>query len=157
MLTPTGVTQDELVKLLKALRNRVLAKPTLATGSTTSRIQVTNSLTDFCIDGVVYRKAAEDNISVGALTALTATQACRLRVEINSAGTVSVVQGPVVTGARGTAPTPLRTASRATLGTVDVAGAFTFGTTSFAAETFLDGDPDLAPAAASDKDIGLEA
>lgn len=157
MLTPTGVTQDELVKVLQALRNRILAKPTLAIGSTTSQVQVTNSLTDFCIDGVVYRKAAQDNISVGALTALTAGQACRIRVEINSAGTVSFVQGKIVTGARGTGPTPLRTASRATLGFIDVAGAFTFGTTAFTGNTFTDGDPDLAPGGASDKDVGLEA
>ena len=157
MITPTGVNQDELVKVLQALRNRILAKPTLAPGSTTSRIQVTNSLTDFCIDGVVYRKAAEDNISVGSLTALTAGQACRIRVEISTAGTVSFKQGPIVTGARGTARTPNRTASRATLGYIDVAGAFTFGTTAFSDETFADGDPDLAPDTTSEKDIGLEA
>ena len=153
----TGVDQGELVAFLKANRNRVLAKPTLAIGTTTSRIQVTNSLVDFMIDGVIYRKAAEDNISVGSLTALTAGQTCRIRVEINSAGTVSFVQGPIKTGSRGTGQTPLRTASRATLGYIDVAGAFTFGTTAFTSETFTDGDPDLAPATTSEKAVGLEA
>lgn len=157
MLTQTGVMQEELVRFLQALRNRVLAKPTLAVATTVAQVQVTNSLVDFMIDGTIYRKAAQDNISVGTLTALTAGQACRIRVEINSAGTVSFVQSKIVTGARGTAPTPLRTASRATLGVIDVAGAFTFGTTTFAGETFTDGDPDLAPGGASDKDVGLEA
>ncbi len=157
MLTPTGLSQDELIQFLKALRNRVLAKPTLAMATNTTGIQVTNSLVDFMIDGVLYRKAAADNVAVGALTALLAGQACRIRVEINSAGTLNFVQGPIATGARGTAKTPIRTASRATLGVIDVAGAFTFGATTFAAETFTDGDPDLAPAGTADKDVGLEA
>ena len=157
MLTPTGIDQAELVAVLKALRNRTFTDPGLAVGSTTaSRVRFANTV-QFAIDGVNYSAVAQDNVSVGTMTALAATEACRIRVEINSAGTLNFVQGKRVTGARGTAPTPLRTASRCTLGVIDVAGAFTFGTTTFAAETYIDGDPDLAPNGASDKQIGLEA
>ena len=156
MLTPGGVNQDELVTILKALRNRAFDTAGLAVGGTTSRVQVANTVA-FTINGTLYSKVAENNISVGTLTALTAGQTCRIRVEISSAGTVTFVQGKAVTGGRGTGPTPLRTASRCTLGFIDVAGAFTFGTTSFAAETFTNGDPDLAPDTGSPKDTGLEA
>lgn len=139
----TGVDDATRLQVAQALCNRVLGKATLAVATTVTRVQITNQ-TDFCIAGKVYRKAATDNISVGALTNTAALQGCRIRVEINSAGTVTFGQGPV-TQVLALAPVPRRTANLCTLGWIDVPASFTFGTTSFAAAgvVFTDGDPDL--------------
>ena len=143
-ISGTALLQADLVPLLKALRNRVFSNPGLAVGSTNTRIQVTNAV-QFAIDGVQYNKAAEDNITIAALTATAAAQNRRVRVEVNTAGTVSFVEGPALSTAAPAPPleAPARTASRATLGYFDMPASFTPGTTAASGLTYVNGDPDL--------------
>ena len=139
-----GALQGDIVALLKALRNRCFSNPGLAVGTTTTRIQVTNAI-QFAIDGVSYNKAAEDNITIAALTATAAAQNSRVRVEVNTAGTVSFVQGPILSTAAPATPleAPARTASRCTIGYFDMPASFTPGTSLASLLTFVNGDPDL--------------
>lgn len=139
-----GLRQGDLVTVLRALRNRALGKASLAQATTTTQIQITNQ-TDFMIDGLIYRKAAANNISIAALTATAANQNSRVRVEINSAGTVSFVQGPIVstTAPAGVLTAGLRSAAKSTLGYFDMPASFTPGTSLTSLLTFYDGDPDL--------------
>lgn len=156
MLTPIGQNQGELIAFLKALRNSPEGKAGLAVGTTTTRIQITNQ-TDFNINGALYRKAATDNISIAALTATAALQTSRVRVEIDSAGTVTFKQGAVVGGAAGHGIAPIRTASRCTLGIFDMPASFTPGTSVASLCTFTDGDPDLGILPQADDSPSLEA
>lgn len=146
VLTTRGWNWGSLYSLLQALTNRVFQAPALTNGATTWRIKITNAV-NFAIGNVLYAKAATDNIDVttgAGLTNTIAAQFCKLRVEIDSAGTVTVKQG-AITAAQALAPIPARTASRATLGYIQVPASFTFGTTGFdaAGVVFTDGDPDL--------------
>lgn len=151
-----GLDPTSVFCLLQSLVNRVFGNPNLAVGTTTTRIQVTNQV-DFAIANQVYRKAAEDNISVTGLTNTTATQFRKARVEINTAGTVSFKEGPAAT-AQVNAIMPRRTASRATLGWLQVPNSFTYGTTAFTAGMFFNGDPDLSDlgSALPNNDRGIE-
>lgn len=140
---PSGMTQAALVFLLQALRDRVFRAPVLAMGTTTTRIKTTND-TDFCINGTVYKKAATDNIQVTGLTNTAAGQFRKVRVEINTAGTVSFKEGAVGT-TQGVATMPNRSTGKATLGYIEIPASFTYGTTDFNATgvAFFDADPDL--------------
>jgi hypothetical protein len=132
----------DLIQILRALRSQCFAKAGLAVGTTVTTIKYTGTLT-FGINGVMYTAAAADNQDVDAGFVNTAAgQFCKIRVEINSAGVVSAVQGGM--GANQLlAPFPPRSASKATLGWIEVPASFVFGTTSFAGAVFVDGDPDL--------------
>ena len=111
-VTPSVSPPESLHRVLHALADRALTKPKLTYGSdTASRIRITYD-TDFSIGGVIYRKAATDNIasSVSTGTALTSTQAAIFRVEIDDTGAVTTVQGPIVTLASADPPVPQRSA-----------------------------------------------
>lgn len=142
-LAPRGMNQGALINLLKALRNRCFTLGTLAMGSTTTAIKTTNTL-QFAISGVNYSKAAEDNVVVSGMTNTGAGQFCKVRVEVNSAGTLGFVQGGFA-GNQAEARIPTRSASKATVGYIEIPASFTFGTTDMNASgvAFVNGDPDL--------------
>src|SRR3990167_1597234 len=139
-----GMLQKDAAAFLKALRNRCFSNPALAVGTTTTRIQIANALS-YMIDGVLYSKSAEDDIVISTLTATAAAQNSRVRVELNTAGTVSFVQGGVRSAAPPATPreAPARTASRCTIGYFDLPASFTPGTSLASLLTFVNGDPDL--------------
>lgn len=144
-LGPTGGISDaDLYNLLQALVTGIHGFPNLRVGTTTTRIQ-TSAFT-FRIDGQVYTKAAEDNVQVTGLTNTSTTQTRKVRVEINTAGTLSFKEGGPA-AAQVNAPLPRRTASRATVGWIEIPVSFTYGTTLFSASgvAFFNGDPDLGP------------
>lgn len=150
-ITKRGYNQGDLVTVLQALRNRVFGSPGLSYGSGSPGLVRMNPATAddevaFSINGTMYRKAAADDIAASiAGTALTNLQTCIWRVEIDTAGAITSVQGGIVTNAT-TAKVPTRSPNKATLGTITVTGyTFTPGTTTMnnAGVTFADGDPDL--------------
>ncbi len=131
--------------LLYALVNRCFGKAGLAVATTTTLFKTANQVY-YAIADTLYSKAATDNIALSPAPANTAAgQVCILRVEIDSAGTVTVKQGPIITGGAAQAIVPRRTAARATFGWIEIPASFTFGTSLFSAAgvTFHDGDPDL--------------
>ena len=67
-------------------------------------------------------------------------------MEINTAGTLSFKEGAPAT-AQVNALIPRRTASRATVGWIEIPASFTYDTTLFSASgvAFFNGDPDLGP------------
>lgn len=122
--------------------NLVLANPALALGSGSAfLLRITNAIT-FSVKGLLYSKAATDNIA-GSVTGTTqSANTTRLYAfDINAAGTVSCVAGKEVTNASvgtfGTGiPLPeVATEDKARLGYAKVVTAgstFVPGTTSFA-------------------------
>jgi hypothetical protein len=137
-----NVNKKDLVQVLRALRSRCFGVPGLVVGTTVTTIKVTNSFA-YCINGLLFTKGTADNLDVDAGFVNTGVgQFCKVRVEINSAGVVSAVQGGM--GANQLlASFPSRSASKATLGWIEIPASFIFGTTSFAGAVFVDGDPDL--------------
>jgi len=146
LITPQAMNQGDLYNLLQALANACLDNAALAMASTTTKIKTTNAVT-FRIAGKLYSKAASDNITVSGLTNTPAATFRKVRVEINAAGTVSFKEG-AVGAAQVLAPLPRRSASKATLGWIEIPASFTYGTTDFnaAGVAFVDGDPDLGDA-----------
>lgn len=153
MLTPGGVNQGELVQFLQALRNRGFSDPDLAQASTTTQVKTTNTF-QYMVDGILKSKAATDNQTIAALTATAAGETCRVRVEINAAGTITFKQGPI--GA-GITTAPVRSPSKATIGYFDMPASFTPGTSLTSLVTFYDGDPDLGLVDLSPVNPSLEA
>lgn len=150
-ISPVGLDQAALVYILQALRNRLLGAPGLTYGSGSPGLLRVNPANtdddlDYCINGVAYRKAGADDIADSISgTAITASQSCRFRVEIDTTGAVTSKQGNI-DSVLGNCRYPERSANKATIGTVTVTNyAFTPGTTTLnnAAVTFTDGDPDL--------------
>lgn len=137
------VIGKDLYDLLQALVNAAMAKPLLATGTTTTRVKTTNAIS-FRIGGKVFTKAATDPVDNfnASLVNTGASQFCKVRIEMDAAGVVTAVQGAIV-AAQALAPMPRRTANKVTLGWMEVPASFTFGTTSYASVAFFDGDPDL--------------
>jgi hypothetical protein len=148
-LSRGGVNQGDLIQVLRALRNQLGNAPGLAMGTTTTAIKTTNSL-NFGINGVRYTKAAQDNVVLTGqgLANTAAGQFCKIRVEVNSAGTLGFVQGGVASS-QANAQAPTRSPGKATVGIIEVPASFTFGTTAFnvGGVAFQDGDPDLSTAA----------
>lgn len=136
-----------LVTLLQAMRDRTLGQVGLTYGSSSAGLLRWTDTFDYTINGIVYQVDTRDNIADSISgTALTNTQSCIFRVEIDSARAVTTVQGPIVTTASADPPLPPRSANKATLGWIKVVDyTFTPGTTTLnnAAVTFTNGDPDL--------------
>lgn len=154
VITPRGTNRTSEYALFQALVNRLFGKPTLAQGTTTTQIKSTNQV-DFQVADAIARKAATDPLpTIAGLTNTGASQFCKVRVEIDVAGTVTYVQGPIGASAA-QAPIPRRTAGKATLGWFDVPASFTFGTTTTNNLTFHDGDPDLGSGTIFPADRGI--
>ena len=138
--------QGALITLLRALRNMVFGDSDLVVATTTTKIKTTNAFY-YMISGQRYTKAGADNIDIttgAGFTNTGASQFCKLRVEIDSSGTVTAKQGGIAS-AQALAPFPPRSASKATVGWIEIPASFTFGTSNFndSGVTLVDGDPDL--------------
>lgn len=72
-----------------------LAKALLAEGTNAATIKTTNAA-DYAIDGLLYTKAATDNIAMTALAEQVDLTTCLYLVQINASGTVSIVKGEEV-------------------------------------------------------------
>lgn len=76
-------------------RNRVFTKAILAEGTNANTFKTT-ATTIFSIKGVMYSKAATDNLAFSSgHTALAASQQCVFGVCLDSSGNVTTVQGPI--------------------------------------------------------------
>jgi hypothetical protein len=107
----------------------------VAEGTNSATFKTTNTLT-FTSNGVFKSKAATDNLTFTAATALAASQACLFGVWITAAGTVSTTQGPIVT-AGDPCPVPGQVTAGTTLvGLIKV--------TTSSAVTFTPGTTDLS-------------
>lgn len=142
----SGISWRDIYNLLQALVTGLLGFPNPRMGTTTTRIQV--SAFDYRIGAQVYTKAAQNNVEVTGLTNTAAAQFRKVRIQINTAGTLSFSEGAVA-AAQVNAPLPRRTASLVTVGWIEIPASFTYGTTAFnaAGVTFFSGDPDLGDGA----------
>lgn len=108
----------------------------LAEGTNSATFKTVNTLT-FTNNGVFKSKAATDNLALSAGTALAASQACLFAVWINTSGTVTTTQGPIV-AAGDPCPVPGQSTANVTLVglikiTTSSAVTFTPATTDFSA------------------------
>jgi hypothetical protein len=113
----------------------------LAEGTNSGTFKTVNTLT-FTNNGVFKSKAATDNLALSAGTALAASQACLFAVWINTSGTVTTTQGPIV-AAGDPCPVPGQSTANVTLVglikiTTSSAATFTPGTTDFSASGITD-------------------
>ena len=152
-VTGRGMNQGDLARILVALVDQVISQPVLAVEGASEATFKTTVVPSggivFKINGVPYLKA---NLSAQVLTGfgLVSTgvgEFCLLRVELNSAGTVGILQGGMFgSAALAAANPPTRSADKATIGTIRLPASFTIGTTALdaAGVVFTDGDPDLS-------------
>lgn len=141
----------ETATLRNAIGDVCYGKAGLAEGTNPATIQTANAI-DYAIDGVLYTKAATDNIALTAATAQADGTTCMYLIEINSSGTVSSVKGTeVTTGNSVYLPDP--TEGLCVIGAIKVAtsgAAFTAGTTDLGAGTVTDTYYDLSMHTAAD-------
>jgi hypothetical protein len=77
-------------------RNRVYSKAKLAEGTNANTFKTTTNIVFYTIKGVMYEKAAADNIAFSSgHTALAANQQCVFGVLLDSSANVTTVQGPI--------------------------------------------------------------
>lgn len=152
-VTGRGINQGDLVKVLIALRDAVMSSPTLAVNGVAEATFKTTVVPSggmvFRINGTHYLKAdlAAQVLTGFSLASTGVGQFCLLRVELNTAGTVGILQGGMFgSAAEATAHPPARSASKATIGTILLPASFVPGTTALdaAGVVFTDGDPDLS-------------
>ena len=120
-----------------------LSKAGLAEGTNANTIKTAapnGAGTDFAIKGVLYHKADTDNIAMTALTIQPALYTCLYLVQIDNAGTVSMVKGTqILTANVGLVPLnyPELTADCCPVGIIRIITAsgytFTSGTTDLSA------------------------
>ena len=85
----------------------------LAEGTNSGTFKTVNTLT-FTNNGVFKSKAATDNLAFSTGTALANSQACLFGVWINTSGTVTTTQGPIV-AAGDPCPVPAQATANTTL------------------------------------------
>jgi hypothetical protein len=113
----------------------------LAEGTNSATFKTVNTLT-FTNNGVFKSLAATDNLVFSAGTALAASQACLFAVWVNTSGTVTTTQGPIV-AAGDPCPVPTQATANVTLvGLIKVttssAATFTPATTDLSASGITD-------------------
>ena len=113
----------------------------LAEGTNSATFKTVNTLT-FTNNGVFKSLAATDNLVFSAGTALAASQACLFAVWVNTSGTVTTTQGPIV-AAGDPCPVPTQATANVTLvGLIKVttssAATFTPATTDLGATGITD-------------------
>jgi hypothetical protein len=113
----------------------------LAEGTNSGTFKTVNTLT-FTNNGVFKSKAATDNLAFSTGTALAASQACLFAVWINTSGTVTTSQGPIVASGD-PCPVPSQSIANTTLvGLIKVttssAATFTPATTDLSASGITD-------------------
>lgn len=127
--------------LRRLLGTRCFTKGILAAGSNTAKVKTTTNTVEYCIDGVLYEKAATDDLFVcTTVTPQPDLTTCFYAMCLDKDGTSVVVNGaPVLTAAitAGTAKAyiPELPETACLIGAVKVVasgGAFTPGTSAFA-------------------------
>jgi hypothetical protein len=113
----------------------------LAEGTNSATFKTVNTLT-FTNNGVFKSLAATDNLVFSAGTALAASQACLFGVWVNTSGTVTTTQGPIVASGD-PCPVPTQATANVTLvGLIKVttssAATFTPATTDLGATGITD-------------------
>jgi len=165
-----GYNQEDLVDLLRRMRNTAQSAagtlPNLAPATNTDNLKTLNA-TIATVDGVQVHIAAVDPLIVTdgqGLVNTAADQSTVVLVQTNSAGTVSLKQGPVVAGHANdtiaSVPVPVPDAGVAVIGFILIKGtAHTWGTTALTAGMLFDGDPYLRPSInkAGYGQVGLES
>jgi hypothetical protein len=115
----------------------------LIEGTNANTIKITNDI-DYAIDGVLYKKAAADNIAMTAAAQQAISTYCMYLVTLDAAGTLTITKGTSV--ATDTAVLPALPASNGAIGAFKIATdgstTFTSGTTDLGAagitETYYD-------------------
>lgn len=125
-----------LTSIFQQMRTRCYTTGVLAEGTNAGTIKTTATLA-FSIDGLMYSKAATDNIAMTAAAVQAALTDCAYLVCIDSGGTVSTVKGTAVAnGGTLVVPAPV-SAATCPFGYIKVALAnaatFTAGTTDLSA------------------------
>lgn len=139
-ITETGMSQGDLVKLLKSLKSGVLYGALGSAGMTTGFYANQGATADqtaplyYKINGVFYNRAASTNLYLTKLSAQTANTYCYYLFSVNAAGAVTVTKGKE--GASTTASSyPEVPANQAAfaglLVKTSAASAFTMGSSSF--------------------------
>jgi hypothetical protein len=113
----------------------------LAEGTNSATFKTVNTLT-FTNNGVFKSLAATDNLTFSTGTALANSQACLFAVWVNTSGTVTTTQGPIV-AAGDPCPVPTQATANVTLvGLIKVttssAATFTPATTDLSASGITD-------------------
>lgn len=143
----TGASQHQKLRdLLTSLLNRSFTAAGLTIGGTATKIKTAVDL-KFCINGLMYTKAATDNIVITAGEVQPISTFCKYLVSIIADGTVVVTKGNDAATAV-LALLPDLPADSAPVGYFQVensgAGTFTAGTTSLAAAHVTDTYQDLS-------------
>lgn len=129
------------------LGNRCFTKAICAIGSTTTKIKTTTNTVEYCIDGIMYEKAATDDLFVFTDTTSQADlTTCFYALCLDKDGNGSIVNGTPVLTASITAGTAKATlpevpATKCIIGAVKVetsGAAFVPGTTALSAGTVTD-------------------
>jgi len=126
-------------KVVDGLLNGCFGSAGLAEGTNANTFKTVNDVY-YTIAGVMYKKAATDNIAMTAAAQQADATKCIYLVEIDANGTVSTQKGTEVAAAA-TATPPTRSASKAVLGWIQVVnsgGTFTAGSTDLGAGTVTD-------------------
>lgn len=171
----TGYNQEDLVNLLRRLRNDYISHsvttiPLWVPATAPADLRLAAAALNILAypDGVPTIKATADpNIDLpGAfgLTPVAAGQSNVVLIQMDSAGTITLKQGPLVVGAAGdtvkTVPVPLPDAGVSIIGYIVIVNkVFTWGTTAFGAGDLKDGSPFLLPSInlAGYGQVGLES
>ncbi len=119
----------------------------LAEGTNANTFKTTATV-PYAIDGVLYSKAATDNLAFSAgHTSLAAGQSCLFGVVLDTAGNVTTVQGPIITTSDLTAKIkalhwPVQPAGKCMIGAIrvqcDNAAVFVPNTTDLGAADVVD-------------------
>lgn len=79
-------------------RNRCYSKAKLAEGTNANTFKTTTNICFYTIKGVMYEKAATDNLTFSSgHTTITGPAECIFGVLLDSSGNVTTVQGPIKT------------------------------------------------------------
>lgn len=129
------------LSLFSTCGNFTFGNAVLAEGTNATTIKTTAAV-DYMINGLMYSKAATDNIAFTATASQADLTTCLYLVTINAAGTVTVTKGEEVTTATAQfVPWPTVPSDSAVLGAIKVAtsgAVFVGGTTDLGAGTVTD-------------------
>ncbi len=139
-ISETGMSQGDLVKLLKSLKNGVLYGALGSAGMTTG-FHTTQGATAiqtaplyYKINGVFYSKAATTNMYLTVLAAQTANTYCYYLFSVDSSGVVTVTKGREGASTTASSYPDVPSGKAAFAGLLvktSAASAFTMGTSSF--------------------------
>ncbi|MCK5235809.1 MAG: hypothetical protein KAR06_02395 [Deltaproteobacteria bacterium] len=87
-----STSRQQMMDLLLRLLNMSFTKAGLTVGGTSTKIKIAVA-TMFCINGLAYKKAITDNITITAGAEQALATFCKYLVSLNAAGTVTTTKG----------------------------------------------------------------